>query len=92
MNDAYGLYISFYHVNPSEFLSIGALLLYGSVLCVNINKLNRSFKISSYTDLLSIFNFFKDFVNFIFLRKQNLNDQARAEAATRRFCRKNLKL
>jgi hypothetical protein len=40
-------------------------------------------------DFLKIFNFFKNSINFIFLRQQNLKDQADATSSTRIFKKKN---
>lgn len=88
LTDLYGLYLSYYRLNSFEFIFVGLLLLIGSLLCVNINKFNRINKINSYHDLFLIFDFFKDFVKFIFMRKQNLVDQENHPASTRIFKKK----
>lgn len=88
LTDLYGLYLSYYRFNSFEFIFVGLLLLIGSLLCVNINKFNRINKINSYHDLFLIFDFFKDFVKFIFMRKQNLVDQENHPSSTRIFKKK----
>ncbi len=88
LTDFYGLYLSYYRFNSFEFIFIGLLLLVGSLLCVNINKFNRINKINGYHDLFLVFDFFKDFVKFIFMRKQNLVDQEIHPSSTRIFKKK----
>lgn len=88
MNDLYGLFISYYYLNSFEFLIIGILLLIASLVSVNINQFNRNIKSNNYYDLLSLFNFFDDFIKFLFLRKQNLLDQSITSTSTRIFKKK----
>lgn len=88
MNDAIGLMISYYTVNSLEFILIGLILLIGSLVVVNLNKLNKNVKYPQYNSFLEIFNFFKNWVNSFFLRKQNLTDQEMASASTRSFSKK----
>ncbi len=88
ITDMYGLYLSYYKFNSFEFIFIGLILLIGSLLCVNINKFNRMNKLHSYYDLFLVFDFFKDFVKFIFMRKQNLVDQENHPSSTRIFKKK----
>jgi len=90
MNDLFGLNISYYIVSNFEFLLIGVLLLFGSVVCVNLNRINRNSKSNNYYDLLTLFDFFKDFVKFFFMRKQNLVDQEIHLSATRFFKKKSI--
>jgi hypothetical protein len=75
MNDFSVLLIAYYTVNSLELLIIGLILLVGSVVCVNLHKINKNKRIESYGNFFSFFNFFKDSVNFIFTRKQNLHNQ-----------------
>lgn len=91
MNDLFGLYISYYILNSFEFLCIGFILLIGSVICVNFNKLNKGLKSRGYFELLVIFDFFNDFVKFFFMRKQNLVDQTIKPASTKHFKKKTTK-
>lgn len=88
MNDVFGLYISYYLINSFEFLLIGLLLLIASVVCVNLNKFNRTLKANNYYELVTLFDFFEDFVKFIFMRKQNLVDQEISSSSTRVFKKK----
>lgn len=83
MNDFIPLTLSYYFINSSEFLSIGFLLLIGSVACVNLYKYNKNYSIVKQSSLLDIFNFFKDFINYTFIRKQNLNKQTLHEPSLR---------
>ena len=88
MNDLFGIYISYYIFNSFEFLIVGLLLLIASVVCVNFNKFNRNIKSNNYYELISLFDFFEDFVKFVFLRKQNLLDQSISSSSTRMFKKK----
>lgn len=88
MNDLFGLYLSYYVINSFEFIIVGLLLLIASVVCVNLNKFNRNIKSNNYYELISLFDFFDDFVKFIFMRKQNLVDQEISSSSTRMFKKK----
>ena len=88
MNDLFGLFISYYYINSFEFIIIGILLLIASLVCVNLNKFTRNVKSNNYYDLLTLFDFFDDFVKFLFLRKQNLVDQTVSSTSTRIFKKK----
>jgi len=87
-NDFMMLTISYYSLNSFEFICVGILLLIGSVVCVNLNKMQKSLKVQKYSNTLDIFNFFKDFVNYVFMRKQNLVDQTMHPASVRLFKKK----
>lgn len=88
MNDLFGLYLGYYVLNSFEFILIGILLLIGSIVCVNINKFNRNLKSNNYYDVLTIFDFFDDFVKYLFMRKQNLVDQTMHPSSTKIFKKK----
>jgi hypothetical protein len=88
MNDLFGLYLGYYIINSFEFILIGILLLVGSIVCVNVNKFNKNLKSNSYYDLLVVFDFFDDFVKYLFMRKQNLIDQTLHPSSTRIFKKK----
>lgn len=88
MNDLFGIYISYYVINSFEFIVIGLLLLVASVVSVNLNKFNRNIKANNYYELITLFDFFEDFVKFVFMRKQNLVDQAISSTSTRMFKKK----
>ena len=87
-NDLFGFSISYYLINGVEFVFIGFLLLIGSVICVNLYQINKNIKTQTYTNYLSIFNFFTDFTNFNFLRKQNLIKQGNNKASIKIFKKK----
>lgn len=89
MNDATSLLISYYFVNSFEFIILIIILLFGSVVCVNLNRCNKDFKLPKYNTLLSVFNFFKDWVDAVFIRKQNLTDQELNVSSTRTFNKKS---
>jgi len=87
-NDLYGLYISYYYINSLIYLIIGVLLLFASMVCVNLNKFTKNIKYNNYYDFLVLFDLFNDFINYNFLRKQTLNDQTIANTNTRFFKKK----
>jgi hypothetical protein len=66
MNDFTLLKISYYEINSLEFISVGLLLLFGSVVCVVLNKNKTKIKNFFISDYL---HFFKNY--YFFLRKQN---------------------
>ncbi len=88
LNDFFSFFKSYYFYNSIEFLLIGFLLLVGSLICVNLNFFSKSNKVINYYDFFVVFDFFKDFSKFIFMRKQNLNDQLHTQPATRIFKKK----
>lgn len=88
INDFKLLFISYYKINSIEFLIIGVLLLVGSVACVNLNKYQKLVKIYKHDSFLKIFNYFSDFVDFTFLRKQNLNYQTQHPPVVKIFKKK----
>ena len=75
MNDFSILLVAYYSVNSLELIIVGFILLIGSVVCVNLHKINKNTNVESFSNFFSFFNFFKDSVNFIFTRKQNLHNQ-----------------
>lgn len=83
LNDFTALTISYYLINSLEFISIGLLLLIGSVACVNLYKSNKNYTITKQANVLTMFDFFKDFINFTFIRKQDLNKQTAASVSLR---------
>jgi hypothetical protein len=88
LTDLFGLFLSFYYFNSFEFLLIGMLLLVGSLVSVNLHKITRLNRVKFYGDFLLMFDFFKDFSKFIFMRKQNLVDQENHISSTRVFKKK----
>jgi len=88
MNDFRALTIGYYSVNSIEYILIGFLLLVGSVICVNLNKIQKSMRIYKYSNYFNIFDFFKDFINYTFMRKQNLTNQTIQGSSIRAFKKK----
>ena len=88
MNDFLVLTIGYYSINSLEFILIGFLLLIGSVVCVVLNKIQKNVKISNSFSFLNLFSFFTDYLNFSFLRKQDLNNQAVSTSTIRLFKKK----
>lgn len=88
MNDFTPLTLSYYSINSIEFIIIGLLLLLGSVACVNLYKSNKNFTIIKQSNVLNMFDFFKDFINFSFLRKQDLNNQTNINPSLRSIKKK----
>ena len=87
-NDFYGLYISYYFINVLEFILIGLILLFGSVFCVTLFKVSVNIRFNKYISFFKILNFFSDFVNFFFLRKQNLTKQGFSKETVKIFKKK----
>lgn len=88
MNDFTPLTLSYYSINSIEFIIIGLLLLLGSVACVNLYKSNKNFTIIKQSNILNMFDFFKDFINFSFLKKQDLNNQTNINPSLRSIKKK----
>nr|YP_009512636.1 NADH dehydrogenase subunit 6 [Uronema marinum]AXJ93328.1 NADH dehydrogenase subunit 6 [Uronema marinum] len=88
MNDFRALTVGYYSINSIEFLMVGFILLVGSLVCVNLNKLQKSMKIFKYSIYFNMFDYFKDFINFTFMRKQNLVDQNNTPSSVRIFKKK----
>lgn len=88
MNDFRALTIGYYSINSIEFIFIGFLLLVGSIVCVNLNKIQKSMRNIKYSQFLNIFDFFKNFLNFTFMRKQNLTNQNLHPTSIRIFKKK----
>lgn len=87
-NDFFGIFISYFYLNSLIFLIIGFLLLVGSVICVNFFKKKKEINSQNYNSYLNSFNFLKDFLNFDFLRKQNLVNQGNEKSSIKIFKKK----
>lgn len=91
VNDFMTFLVSYYTLNSNLLLMLILIILVASVICVNLNKINKHTRIQNFDTLLKLFNFFKDNVFFIFMRQQTLVDQENQPAATRIF-KKKIKL
>lgn len=89
VNDFLVLFLSYYSINNVEFISIALLLLIGSLICVQLNKLQKTIKIESLNSYFSFYKFFTDILDFFFLRRQNLTNQT-MQPSTLRIFRKKL--
>lgn len=87
-NDFTSLLLSYYTLNSFEFMCVGILFLVGSILCIFMVQILKKIKGTGVASYFNIFNFFKDFISFIFLRKQNLTTQSNSTASTRIFKKK----
>jgi hypothetical protein len=72
MNDFSLFLLSYYDFNSIELIIIGLILLIGSMVCVNLYKMNKNITTDSITPFISFFKLFKNSITFNFLRKQNL--------------------
>lgn len=88
MNDLFGFSVSYYTLNSVEFLFIGLLLLFGSIICVNLYQFNKNVRSQNVYSSLQLFNFFTDFSSFFFLRRQNLTKQGNTKASLKVFKKK----
>lgn len=88
MNDLFGFSISYYLLNSVEFIIVGLLLLFGSVVCVNLHQINKNVRSQSNYNSSLAFNFFLDFTSFLFLRRQNLVKQGNTKASLKIFKKK----
>ncbi len=83
MNDLQVLLLSYYYFNSLEYIIICLILFLGSILCINIFKINRTEPINNIYNFLSNFDFFKKSLSYFFLRKQNLFYQNLSKSSTR---------
>lgn len=83
MNDFSVFLLSYYDFNSLEFIIIGSILFFGSIVCVNLYKINKDLTTENVLNFSSFFNIFKDQVSFNFLRKQNLFFQNLSLPSTR---------
>ena len=75
MNDLFGLFLSYYYFNNNLLIIFGFLIFLASVICINLLKLTKNISFDTTNIFLKLFNFFNDFINFNFLRVQNLFKQ-----------------
>lgn len=88
VNDFMSFLLSYYTYNSLELVIVGILILIASLICVNLNKLIQKSKIQNFSEFLTIFNFFKNYVVFSFMRQQNLTTQFTTSTSTRVFKKK----
>lgn len=83
MNDFSVFLLSYYDFNSLEFIIIGIILLVGSMICVNLYKINKNSTAESFSQFSSFFKLFKDSLTYNFLRKQSLVNQNLTLPSTR---------
>jgi hypothetical protein len=83
MNDFSAFLLSYYDFNALEFIIIGTILFFGSMVCVNLYKVNKDITTENTLSFASIFNVCKDQISFNFLRKQNMFSQNLTSPSTR---------
>jgi hypothetical protein len=88
MNDFMGLLVGYYTINSFEFILIGILLLIGSVACVNLFKATQLNNAIQYDAFFKLFTLLVDFVDYIFMRKQNLMKQTASVSSSKVFRKK----
>lgn len=69
MNDFLSIFLNYYNFNAIFFLIVCYLLLIGSIICVNLNKINYYFKNFEIFEKKKNIFFLN---NFFLFRKQNL--------------------
>jgi len=88
MNDFMGLLVGYYSINSFEFILIGILLLIGSVACVNLFRATQLNNAVQYDAFFKAFNLLVEFVDYIFMRKQNLSKQTSNVSSSKVFRKK----
>lgn len=83
-NDFIGFKLSYYDFNRIEFLLFCFLLLFVSFICINCNKVQFFLTLYSYFNYIY---FLKQ--TFVFLKKQNLSNQANFLPSIRIFAKTN---
>lgn len=85
INDLVSFFLSYYSTNAPILVLMGFLILIGSVICVNLNRLLKASRVQNFDSFLKMFDFFKNSVSSVFMRQQNLNDQNLQISSTRVF-------
>jgi hypothetical protein len=85
LNDFTAVFFSYYIYNSFEFLLLGFLLFVVSIIVINLNLFFKKNKINSYVNVLNIFSTQQNFLNYSFIRKQNLIKQNHKMSSIRIF-------
>lgn len=75
MNDLNSFFLNFFIFNSFFFFLFTLLIFFTTILCINLYLGSKKNSLGSVASFLKIFNFFKDFSSFSFMRKQNLVSQ-----------------
>ena len=89
LNDFLCLVFNYYLFNSFEFLLLGFILFFGSIICIILNFLSK--KNSFISDLFYLNNLISGLksAEYSFLRKQNFFKQSNVNASIRIFKKKN---
>ena len=87
-NDFTAFVAIMYTINGILLMIVGVLLLVGSIICVNLNRLLKVSRLQPVSFYLNIFNFFLNALDFSFIRQQNLFNQESQPTSSRVFKRK----
>jgi hypothetical protein len=87
-NDLAALRFSYYIINSLELIFIGILLLFGSMIVINLYWSKHKAKLANYSIFFLLFDLINDLINNSFLRKQDLNGQNSVNSAVRFFKKK----
>lgn len=83
LNDICSLFLSYYSFNGFLLFVFGFLIFLTSIICVSVLRAARGSLVLAAAESLSTYSFFRDLLNFEFLRKQNLFYQNLRKPATR---------
>jgi len=75
LNDLTSLFYSFYLLNSFAYIVIGVSLFISSLIIINLNKIQKSNKNFNDLRFFGIFDIFKNFIETLYLRKQDLTKQ-----------------
>lgn len=89
LNDFLVLFLNYYFFNSFEFVLLGLILFFGSVVCIVLNSFSKKTNFSNDLNYINLFGPVVDFLSFNFLRKQNLIKQANSTSSVRIFKKKN---
>lgn len=83
LNDICSLFLSYYAFNGFLLFVFGFLIFLTSIICVGVLRAARGGLVLAAADSLAVYSFFRDLLNFEFLRKQNLFYQNLRKPTTR---------
>lgn len=72
MNDLNAFFLNFFVFNSFFFFVFTLLIFFTTILCINLYLGSKKNSLNATASFLKIFDFFRDFSSFSFMRKQNL--------------------
>lgn len=88
VNDFVVFLISYYALNSIFLIALIFIILIASVICVNLNKINKDTKVQNFEIFIKLFDFLLTNVSVIFMRQQNIINQENQLSGTRIFKKK----